>query len=203
MEISYKFSPKEIQKLSNFKNPSIILKKENIVKNGKYKIYLTKNMSNKLLSENQLKYFFTDKRKQYNIQNGGSLASIFKSLSPHLIKFGKKLLLALGITTASTLTSHGISKTLNKKKGGSILKINLSQSDVNKINNVLNKLPSVIKKQLKLTKHSKINEQNGGSILGTIAMLAASILPSLISGKGCCKKDTFFEKINKKSLYPI
>ena len=39
MEIAYKFSPKEIQKLSEFKNPSIVLKKDNIVKNGKYKIY--------------------------------------------------------------------------------------------------------------------------------------------------------------------
>ena len=145
MEISYKFSPKEIQKLSKFKNPSVILRKENIVKNGKYKIYLTKNMFNKLLSENQLKYTFTDKRKEYYIQQRGSLASIFKSLYPHLIKFGKILLPALWITTASTLTSHGISKALNKNKGGSILKINLSQSDVNKIN-VLNKLPSVIKK---------------------------------------------------------
>ena len=160
-------------------------------------------MFNESLSENQLKYVFTDKRKEYYIQNGRSLASIFKSLSPHLIKFGKRLLSALGTTTASTLTSHGISKALNKKKGGSILKINLSQSNVNKINNVLNKLQSVIKKQLKLTKYSKINEKNGGSILGTLAMLAASLLPSLISGKGCCKKDNFFEKINKKSLYPI
>ena len=68
---------------------------------------------------------------------------------------------------------------------------------------MLNKLPSVIKKQLRLTKYSKINEQNGGSILGTITMLAASILPSLISGKGCCKKIIFFEKINNKSLYPL
>ena len=132
------------------------------------------------------------------------MASIFKNSSPHLIKFGKKLLSALGITTASTLTSHGISKALNKKKGGFILKVNLSQSDINKINNMLNKLPAVIKKQLNLSKFKNINQQNGGSILGTIAMLAASILPSLISGKGCCKKDNFFfEKINKKSLYPI
>ena len=146
MEVGYKFSPKEIQKLSKFKNPSIILDKNKIVKNGKYKTYVTKNMFNKLLSEKQLEYVFTDKRKEYYIQNGGSLASIFKSLSPHLIKFGKKLLPALGITTASTLTSHGISKALNKKKGGSILKIYLSQSNVNKINNMLNKLPSVIKK---------------------------------------------------------
>ena len=118
MEIAYKFPPREIQKLSKLTNPSIVLRKENIVKNGKYKTYL---MFNKLLSENQLKYFFTNKRKEYYIQQGGSLASIFKTLSPHLIKFGKKLLPALGITTASTLTIHGISKALNKKKkGGSI-----------------------------------------------------------------------------------
>ena len=192
MEISYKFTPKEIQKLFKFKNPSVILRKENIVKNGKYKIYLSKNMFNKLLEEKQLKYVFTDKTKEYYIREGGSLASILKSLSPHLIKFGKKLLPALGITAVSTLTSHGISKALNKKKGGSILKVSLSQSDVNKINNMLNKLPSVIKRQLNSSKFKNVNQQNGGSILGTIAMLAASILPSLISGKGCCKKDNFF-----------
>ena len=56
MELSYKFTPKEIQKFSKFKNPSVILKKENIVKDGKYKIHLSKNMFNKLIEEKQLKY---------------------------------------------------------------------------------------------------------------------------------------------------
>ena len=37
MEIGYKFNVKEINKLSKFKNPSIVLKKDNIIKNGKYK----------------------------------------------------------------------------------------------------------------------------------------------------------------------
>ena len=32
MEIGYKFTPKEIQKLSKFKTPSILLKKENLIK---------------------------------------------------------------------------------------------------------------------------------------------------------------------------
>ena len=66
---------------------------------------------------------------------------------------------------------------------------------LNKYNilNMLNKLPSVIKDQLHIN-FKNINHQNGGSILGTIAMLAASILPSLISGKGCCQKDNFFLK---------
>ena len=116
MKIAYKFTHKQIQKLSKFKNTSIVLKKDNIIKNGKYKIYLTRNMFNKLLEKGELKYVFTDKRKEYYIQQGGSLSSIFKSLSPHLIRFGKRLLPVLGITTASTLTSHGISKALNKKK---------------------------------------------------------------------------------------
>ena len=62
MEIAYKFTPKEIQKLSKFKNPSVVLKKDNIVKNGKYKIYLTKNMFNRLLEKGELKYVFTDKK---------------------------------------------------------------------------------------------------------------------------------------------
>ena len=80
MEIGYKFNVKEINKLSKFKNPSIVLKKENIVKNGKYKIYLTKNMFNKLIEKGELKYVFTDKRKEYYIQQGGSLATIFKAI---------------------------------------------------------------------------------------------------------------------------
>ena len=58
---------------------------------------------------------------------------------------------------------------------------------------MLNKLPSVIKKQLHMN-FKNINQQNGGSILGAIAMLAASILTSLLNkGSGvCCQKDNFF-----------
>ena len=53
------------------------------------KIHLTKNMFNKLIEEKQLKYVFTDNRKENYMKEGGSLASIFKSLS-HLIKFREK-----------------------------------------------------------------------------------------------------------------
>ena len=74
------------------------------------------------------------------MQNGGNLGNIFKAILPHAIKFGKKLISALGITAASTLTSHGISKALNKKRGGNILKIDLKQADINRINDMLNKL---------------------------------------------------------------
>ena len=193
MEVSYKFTPKEIQKLSKFKNPSIILRKENIVKNGKYKIHLTKNMFNKLLEEKQLKYVFTDKRKSYySNQVGNGLGEIFKSILPHAIKFGKKLLPALGVTGITTTTSHLINKSLNKKKKGGNLKIDLSQSDVNKINNILRKLSN-----MKLTNYKSISEQNGSGIFTSLLLpLIGSMIPSLLNkGSGvCCKKDNFFLK---------
>ena len=163
MEITYKFTPKEIQKLSKFKNPSIILRKENIVRNEKYKINLTKNMFNKLLEEKQLKY--TKRKEYYSNQIGNGLDEIFKSILPHAIKFGKKLLPALGVTGITT-TSDLISKSLNitKRKGGDI-KINLSQSDVKKINNILGTLSN-----MKLTNYKSISEQNGSGIFTSLLL---------------------------------
>ena len=164
---------------------------------------MTKNIFNKLLSENQLKYTFTDKRKEYySNQIGNGLGEIFKSILPHAIKFGKKLSPALGVTGITITTSHLINKSLNKKKreGGNI-KINLSQSDVKKINNILGKLSN-----MKLTNYKSISEQNGSGIFTSLLLpLIGSMIPSLLNkGLGvCCKKDNFFEKINKKSLYLI
>ena len=187
MEINYKFTPKEIQKLSKFKNPSIVLKKDNIIKNGKYKIYLNENMFNKLLEKGESKYVFTDKRKEYYVQNGGNLGNIFKAILPHAINFGKKLLPALAVTGVTTTSSHLINKSLKKRKGGNI-KIDLSPSNVKKINNILEKLSN-----MKLTNYKSISEQNGSGIFTSLLVpLIASAIPSLISGKGCCQKDNFF-----------
>ena len=185
MEIDYKFTPKEIQKLSKFKNPSIVLKKDNIVKNGKYKIYLTKNMFNGLLEKDA----FTDKRKNYYMQNGGNLGNIFKAILPHAVNFRKKLLLALAVTGVTTTSSHLINKSLKKKKGGNI-KIDLSPSNVKKINNILEKLSN-----MKLTNYKSISEKNGGLVLSFVLPLVGSLLPSLLnkgSGSCCNKKDNFF-----------
>ena len=187
MDISYRLNNNQIEKLKKYKNPSIILKKENILKNGKYKLHLTIGMFNKLIKEGELKYFFTDKRKEYYLQEGGSLANIFKSFVPYLKPIAKKVLPAIGVATISTLVSHGINKGLKKRTGGSI-NINLKQSDINKINNILKNLPIEIKKHLK---HEKINSQNGSGIFTSLLIpLIGSMIPSLI-GNGHCK-DNFF-----------
>ena len=127
MDISYRLNNSEIEKLKKYKNPSILLKKGNILKNGKYKLHLTIGMFNKLLEKGELRYVFTDKRKQYYIQNGGSLADIFKAILPYAKDFAKKIIPSLGIAASSTLVSHGISKALNKKKRGGNIKITYHQ----------------------------------------------------------------------------
>ena len=136
-----------------------------------------------------MKYKFTNDRKQYYIQKGGNLGNIFKATLPHAIKFGKKLLPALGVTGITTTTSHLINKSLNKKKKGGNIKIYLSQSNIKKINNILEKLSN-----MKLANYKSINEQNGGSILSFILPLVGSLLPSLVSGRGCSSKDNFLLK---------
>ena len=78
MDISYRLNNTQIEKLKKYKSPSIVLKKENILKNGKYKLHLTIGMFNELLEKGQLKYVFTDKRKNYYVQQGGSSNDIFK-----------------------------------------------------------------------------------------------------------------------------
>ena len=132
MDISYRLNNNQIERLKKYKNPSIILKKENILKNGKYKLHLTIGMFNKLIKEGELKYVFTDKRKEYYSQEGGTLANIFKSFVPYLKPIAKKILPAIGVATTSTLVIHGVNKALNKKRKGGSININLKQSDINK-----------------------------------------------------------------------
>ena len=185
MNISYRLNNNQIEKLKKYKNPSILLKKNNILKDGKYKLHLTIGMFNKLLEKGELRYVFTDKRKQYYMQQGGSLASIFKAFVPYLKPIAKKILPAIGVATTLTLVSHGVNKALNKKKRGGNIKIDLSPTDIKKINKILEKLSN-----MKLTNYNSINQQTGNGIFTSLLIpLIGSMIPSLI-GKGC--KDNFF-----------
>ena len=137
------------------------------------------------MKKGELRYVFTDKRKQYYIQNGGSLANIFKAILPYAKDFAKKIIPDLGVATTSTLVSHGVNKALNKKKRGGNIKIDLSPTDIKKINDILGKLSN-----MKLTNYKFINQQTGQGIFTSLLIpLIGSMIPSLI-GKGC--KNIFF-----------
>ena len=131
-------------------------------------------MFNKLLEKGELKSTFTDKRKENYMQNGGNLGNILRAILPHAINFGKKILPALAVTGVTTTSSHLINKSL-KKRGGNI-GIDLSPSNVKKINNILEKLSN-----MKLTNYKSISEQNRGSVLSFILPLVGSLLPSLLN----------------------
>ena len=112
--------------------------------------------------------------------------------------FAKKIIPSLGIAASSTLVSYGINKSLNKKKktGGNI-KIDLSPTDIKKINDILGKLSN-----MKLTNYKSISQQTGKGIFTSLLIpLIGSMIPSLISGKGC--KDNFFEELNNLDNYPM
>ena len=88
-------------------------------------------MFNKLLEKGELRYVFTDKRKNYYLHQGGSLGDIFKAILPYTKDFVKKIVPALGVATTSTLVSHSVNKALNKKiKIGGNIKIYLSATDI-------------------------------------------------------------------------
>ena len=55
---------------------------------------------------------------------------------------------------------------------------------------------------MKLTNYKSINQQTGQGIFTSLLIsLISSMIPSLISGKGC--KDNFFEELNNKNNYPM
>ena len=185
MDISYRLNNSQIEKLKKYKNPSIILEKENILKNGKYKLHLTICTFNKLIKEGQLKYFFNDKRKEYYLQQGGSLGDIFKAILRYAKDFAKKIIPALSVATTSTLVSHGVNNASKKRQGGNIT-IDLSPTDIKKINDILGKLSNT-----KLTNYKSISQQTGKGIFTSLLIpLIGSMIPSLISGNRC--KDNFF-----------
>ena len=57
---------------------------------------------------------------------------------------------------------------------------------------------------MKLTNYKSINQQTGKDIFTSLLIpLLGSMIPSLISGKGFCKKDNFFEELNNADNYPM
>ena len=125
-----------------------------------------------------------------NIQKAdgiGSLLSMaFNTIKPAL----PKIAATVGLSGLSAGISHGINEVLNKKK---ILEID-------------EKMRNQIKQNLKEINDSRVfdrkvalNQKESGIFSFLLPMLASTIIPSLISGKGVSKNRIFFEV---KSKYP-
>ena len=181
IELGYNFDKKSLDKIKRFMNPVLIIHKNKIAKNSKYKIFLNKSQFNNLLENHMIKYKLTDAKKNKNLQVGDGLADIFKMVLPYAKNILPKLATTVGLSSIGALTSNAI----NKKKKDTIIK--LTDSQVKKINDNLKKIndSKIFNKQITL----------GNGIFSFLLPTIVSMLPSLLSkGNGIRNKNNFFLK---------
>ena len=191
IELGYNFLKKDLDKIKKFKNPTLDIDKNKLNKNSKYKIFLNKTQFNNLVDQAFIKYKLTDSKKRMNIQKGDGIGSLL-SMAFNMIKPAlPKIATTIGLSGLSAGVSHGINKVLNKKK---------------KILEIDEKMMNQIKQNLKKINDSKVfdrkvtlNQKGSGVFSFLLPMLASTIIPSLIQGKGVSKNRNFFEV---KSKYP-
>ena len=173
IEIGYDFNIKDINKIKEYKNPTLDIYKNKLNDNGKYKIFLNKTQFNNLLKNNSIKYKLTDSKKNMIGDGIGSLISMtLNMIKPELPKIAS----TIGLAGLSTGVSHGINKALNKNN---IIKLPDKQvNNINKNLDILNK-SKIFNKKITLS-------QNGDGVFSILLpMLASTIIPALIkNGKG-------------------
>ena len=139
---------------------------------------------NNSLDKEFIKYKLTDSKKKQNILIGdgiGSLLSMaFNMIRPALPKIAS----TIGLSGLSAGVSHGINIALNKKK--KILKTD--EKTMNQIKQNLKKINDSKVFDRKVT----LNQKGSGIFSFLLPILASTIIPSLISGKGVSKNRNFF-----------
>ena len=157
-----------------FKNPTLDIVKSKINKNSKYKIFLNKTQFNNLLDKGFIKYKLTDSKKRKHLLLGDGMGSLL-SMAFNMIKPAlPKIATTIGLLGLSAGVSHGINKALNKK----ILEID--EKTMNQIKQNLKKINDSKVFDRKVT----LNQRGSGIFSFLLPMLASTIIPSLIKGKG-------------------
>ena len=144
---------------------------------------LNKPQFNNSLDKGFIKYKLTDSKKRMNIQKGDGIGSLL-SMAFNMIKPAPpKIASTIGLSGLLAGVSHGINKALNKKK---ILEID--EKTMNQIRENLKKINDSKVFDRKIT----LNQKGSGIFSFLLPMLASTIIPSLISGKGVSKNRNFF-----------
>ena len=138
IEIGYNFLKKDLNKIKKFKNPTLDIDRNRILKNSNYKIFVNKNQYNNLIQNGSIKYKLTDARKRMNIQSGDGIGSLIQMALPYIKSVAPKILGTLGISSLGAITSSAINKKMNKV---CIIKISDKQlDDINKNLEKINKM---------------------------------------------------------------
>ena len=191
IEIGYDFLKKDLNKIQRFKDPTLDINKNRILKNSNYKIFLNKNQYNNLIQNGNIKYKLTDSKKRMNLQKGDGIASLIQMALPFIKSIAPKIASTIGLAGLSTGISHGINKALKKDH---IIKLSDKQlDDINKNLEKINKM-NVFDKKITL------NQKGSGIFSFLLPMLASTIIPALIpkkKGSSVSNENDFFCR-NKK-----
>ena len=114
IELGYNLLKKDLNKIQNFRNPTLYKNKNRIKKNSGYKIFLNKNQYNNLIENGNIKYKLTDAKKRMNLQRGDGIASLIQMALPFVKSVAPKIASTIGLAGLSTGISHGVNKTLKK-----------------------------------------------------------------------------------------
>ena len=184
IELGYNSLKKDLDRIQKFKNLSLNINKNKLNKNSKYKIFLNNTQFNNLLDQGFIKYKFTDSKKRMNIQKGDGIGSLF-SMAFNMIKPAlPKIVSTIRLSGLSAGVSHEINKALNKKK--KILEFN--EKMMNQIKQNFQKINESKVFDRKVT----LNQKGLGIFSFLLLILASTIIPSLIKGKGVSKNRNFF-----------
>ena len=91
IKLGYNFLKKDLNKIQKFKNPTLDIDKNRILKNSNYKIILNKNQYNNLIENGNIRYRLTDAKKRMNIQSGDGIASLIQMALPFIKSVAPKI----------------------------------------------------------------------------------------------------------------
>ena len=110
IEIGYDFDNKNLNKIKEYKNPTLDIYKNKLNDNGKYEIFLNKTQFNNLSKNNNMKYKLTDSKKNRNIMIGDGIGSLISLALPFIKLAAPKVLGTVGLSSIGALTSNVINK---------------------------------------------------------------------------------------------
>ena len=108
IKIGYDFLKKDLNRIQEFKNPTLDIGKSRSNKNSNYKIFLNKNQYNNFIENGSIKYRLTDVKKRKHVMIGDGIASLIQIALPFIKSVTPKVLGTLGLSSIGAITSSAI-----------------------------------------------------------------------------------------------
>ena len=103
-----------MNKIKKFKNPTLDIYKNRIIKNSNHRLFINKNQYNNLIENENIKYKLTDAKKRKHLMHGDGIETILTAAFNMIKQALPKIASTIGLEGLSTGVTHGINKALKK-----------------------------------------------------------------------------------------